>query len=135
MNDEIIFKKCDSKLTFNDNFDPVLDTDKLEEECEEVLDDTPNNDLDDQLEEVFDEAYTPNIDLDDQIENPRSPKDSFGSAGSIPNKFFSGSKNVLRIIGWINDKWTSSNALLPNISPESGIENQDEYLLGNIKLI
>ena len=126
MSNEIIFKKVDSKVFFQNKVEPD-DT---------ILPEEKEGNHEDLSEELFEELAT-DYNVNEQLEpvDDTLDKDNFGSSGSIPsipNKIFSGTRNVLKIIGWINDKIVKSNAPLSNISPESGIENQDDYSQGKI---
>ena len=119
MNDETIFKKCNSKTLLFQN------------SCEQVNVDRHQEDSQEGLSEIF----TSDFDIDDQLEDLSSPKKNIETSANIhiiPEKVFSGTKHVLKIIGWISDKWNTSNTTLPptNTSPESGIYNQEENSQG-----
>ena len=120
MNNELIFKKVDSKLFLHNKV--VSDIIK-----------SPQEEPHTELEEKVEEELIPDKDVDASLENASLDEDIYESSGSIPaipNKLVSSTKSVLKIIGWINDKINKPTSSLPNISQESGIENRDEYLDG-----
>ena len=120
MNNELIFKKVDSKLFFHNKV--VSDIIK-----------SPQEEPHTELEEKVEEELIQDKDVDASLENASLDEyiyESSGSIPAIPNKLVSSTKSVLKIIGWINDKINKPTSSLPNISQESGIENRDEYLDG-----
>ena len=120
MNNELIFKKVDSKLFLHNKV--VSDIIK-----------SPQEEPHTELEEKVEEELIPDKDVDASLENASLDEDIYESSGSIPaipNKLVSSTKSVLKIIGWINDKINKPTSSLHNISPESGTERRDEYLDG-----
>ena len=134
MSNEIIFKKCDSKLFFECK-------DKLNEDSV-ILSPKPN------LEEFNEDSvdkYTTDVEVNDHLfgdDNNLEPdnniENSAKSIPDIPNKLFSGTKNVLKIIGWINDKIGKPNTTVQSISeqiqPENTEDNFKGKILSNIKI-
>ena len=127
MNNETIFKKCDSKILLQTKSELDLTIEKVEEQ---------KNTHEELGGDSVVEAVATELNLTEQLvagENSLVTDNDIGSAEStptIPNKLFTGTKNVLKIIGWINEKIGKSNASNPNISEESAIENRDEYSQG-----
>ena len=151
MNDEIIFKKCDSKIFLTPC---ILDADDIT---------SPEKEAYKELEEVVKEELSTNYDWNETLEDSGVPEEdivgiddnslpehsseiadsglpddnNFEGSNSIPptipNQLFRSTKNVLKIIGWINEKIKPPNQTsLPNISPESGFEYQEDYFQGKV---
>ena len=126
MNNETIFKKCDTKIFLQNQFE--LDpTNGQKEEHKDTHEEELEGDS-------VVESVATELNLTEQlVENNLLTDNDIGSAESgptIPNKLFTGTKNVLKIIGWINEKISKSNASIPNNSQDCEIENRDEYSQG-----
>ena len=127
MSSENIFKKCDSKIFLQSKIE-LEPTTNIEEK---------DKDIDaERAEESVVEFSSAKLDFKDDLEPDENgllndnDLQSAEDCPTIPNKIFSGTKNVLKIIGWINEKINKSNSPIPNISQESSIENKEEYLQG-----
>ena len=100
MSNEIIFKKCDSRLYLehqvesNDNYSIISPKINLEEFNSDSVD---SHISDSEFEDHF---FGDHQDL--VIEN--NIEISEKSVPALPNKLFSGTKKVLNVISWINDK-------------------------------
>ena len=151
MNDEIIFKKCDSKIfltTCNLDANDITSPEKeAYKELEEVVKEELSTNYD--WNETLEDSGLPEEDIvgiDDnslpehssEIADSGLPDDnnfegSNNIPPTIPNQLFRSTKNVLKIIGWINEKIKPPNQTsLPNISPESGFEYQEDYCQGKV---
>ena len=124
MSNEIIFKKCDSKLFLEQK--PELNENISLPSTNLSFDDTNEDSLDKQIKESdFDEHFFGehhNLVTDNNLEQSEK------RIQQSPNTLFSGPKNVLKIIGWINDKIGK-----PKTSAESEtikIKNQEDNLIG-----
>ena len=124
MSNEIIFKKCDSKL-FLEHKSEVSENISLQSK-NISFEDTNEDSLDKQIKESdFDEHFFgEHHDLVTENNLEQSEK----RIQQSPNTLFSGPKNVLKFIGWINDKIAK-----PKTSAESEIvktEDQEDNLIG-----
>ena len=124
MSNEIIFKKCDSKL-FLEPKQELNESISLPS-TNSNIDDTNEDSLDKQIKESdFDEHFYEdhhNLVTENNIEQSET------RVRQSQNTLFSGPKNVLKIIGWINDKIGK-----PKTSAESEtikIKNQEDNLIG-----
>ena len=103
MSSETIFKKCDSKIFLQSKLE--LETTTNIEEKDKDIDE-------EKTEESVVEFSSAKLDFNDDFEPEQNSlvnnKDFESADGcpTIPNKIFSGTKNVLKIIGWINEGFT-----------------------------
>ena len=129
MSNEIIFKKCDSKLFLEQK--PESNESISLPSTNLSFDDSNEDSLDKQIKESdFDEHFFgEHHDLVTENNLEQSEK----RIQQSPNTLFSGPKNVLKFIGWINDKIAK-----PKTSAESEIiktEYQEDNLIGkNLKI-
>ena len=124
MSNEIIFKKCDSKLFLEHK--PELNENISLPSTNLSLDDTNEDSLDKEIKDSdFDEHFFRehhNLVTENNLEQSEK------RIQQSPNTLFSGPKNVLKFIGWINDKIAK-----PKTSAESEIikaENQEDNSIG-----
>ena len=123
MSDEIIFKKCEISC----HNVKQTSVERSEEEELDILDLGLETDL---AEPHALELNCNDPNLNFQIfEEPISNINSFKS-GTIPKKIFSKSSSMLRLFGWINDKWFNSSPSFFSTADDSKTENQDEHLIG-----
>ena len=126
MSNEIIFKKCDSRSFLEQK--PESNESISLPSTNLSFDDTNEDSLDKQInfdEHFFGEHH--NLATEDNLEQSET------RIQQSPNTLFSGPKNVLKFIGWINDKIAK-----PKTLAESEIiktEDQEDNLIGkNLKI-
>ena len=132
MSNEIIFKKCDSRLYLehqvesNDNYSIISPKINLEDFNSESVD---SHISDSEFEDHF---FGDHQDLVTENNIESSEK----SVPALPNKLFSGTKKVLNVISWINDKIGKPKITSESVSTEERIEDQEDLKgRGSIKFI
>ena len=124
MSNEIIFKKCDSRSFLEHK--PELNENIILQSKNSSFEDTNEDSLDKQIKESdFDEHFFG--DHHNSVTENNLEK-SEKRIQQSPQTLFSGPKNVLKFIGWINDKIAK-----PKTSAESAIiktENYEDNLIG-----
>ena len=139
MSNEIIFKKCDSRLYLehqvesNDNYSIISPKINLEEFNSDSVD---SHISDSEFEDHF---FGDHQDL--VIEN--NIEISEKSVPALPNKLFSGTKKVLNVISWINDKIGKPKTASESVSTEERTmkfhnllaQTVDFYLISKIRNI
>jgi len=127
MSNEIIFKKCDSRLYLehqvesNDNYSIISPKINLEDFNSESVD---SHISDSEFEDHF---FGDHQDLVTENNIESSEK----SVPALPNKLFSGTKKVLNVISWINDKIGKPKITSESVSTEERIEDQEDLKENN----